>query len=365
MPVKQLQNNTQYYLSLVINNKYENSTSNHFLIMRLLRKFIIIFKTKNMRKLNGLICMALIMFTQSQFMLAQNDSTELKKIVVPIKELIDSAKQDNKTKAAEKKTEQAKTPTSETLQNPTTQTSFDKDESALIVEVYDKNTMQLVDGVEVYLFSRQDKAYIETKISQNGTVSFIIENKKLYEIRTCKNGYLKKGMSVVECDRSDKLFCLSGVFEFYVGPPQVLEGQILAKIAIDPIAVGQTIELENVYYDLGKSSLRSDSKQELNKVYNLLKQYKTLVIELSSHTDSRGGNDFNMKLSTNRAKSCFNYLVGKGISAERIKHKGYGETVLLNECADGVKCNESQHQKNRRTEISILEIEEEPCEPAL
>lgn len=330
-----------------------------------------------MRKLNRLILITICFFMQSQIVLAQTDSIDQKKMVKPVKEKIDSLKQENNTENNEKKTEQSdtlsptiteapETPnTNKAIQTPTTQKSADENKATLIVEVYDKNTMQLTDGVEVYLFSRKDKAYIETKITQNGTVSFIIENKKLYEIRTCKNGYLKKGMSVVECDRPDKLFCLSGVFEFYVGPPQALEGQILAKIAIESIAVGQTIELENVYYDLGKSTLRADSKKELNKVYNLLKQYKTLVIELSSHTDSRGGNDFNMNLSANRAKSCFNYLVGKGIDAERIKHKGYGETVLLNECADGVTCNESQHQKNRRTEISILEIKEEPCEPAL
>lgn len=312
-------------------------------------------------------CMGIVVFflTQVAWVKAQNDTivkdtVNLKEMAKPATENADSLPE-MKTKSPVKP---AKTLSNLTTQ-PSTQPSIKANQTALIVEVYDKNTMQLVDGVEVYLFSRADKAYIETKTSQNGTVSFNIENKKTYEIRTCKNGYLKKGMAVTECDRPDKLFCLSGVFEFYVGPPNALEGQVLSKIAIEPIAVGQTMELENVYYDLGKSTLRSDSKQELNKVYNLLKQYKSLVIELSSHTDSRGGNDFNMKLSSNRAKSCFNYLVSKGIAADRVKHKGYGETLLLNECADGVTCSESQHQKNRRTEISILEIKEGPCEPAL
>ncbi len=331
-----------------------------------------------------MICfgIAVVFISQGKLMQAQKDSSQLKEIAKPVNENLDSLikqmdivvdpakltekdmvpKQQNDSKDLKTLTTQ---PSTQTTSQPTTQTSTNVNESALIVEVYDRNTRQLIDGVEVYLFSRVDKSYIETKVTQNGTVSFIIENKKLYEIRTCKNGYLKKSMAVTECDRPDKLFCLSGVFEFYVGPPHTLAGQVLAKIAVDPIAVGQTIELENVYYDLGKSTLRPDSKRELNKVYDLLKQYKTLVIELSSHTDSRGGNDFNMKLSSNRAKSCFNYLVGKGIEAKRIQYKGYGETVLLNECADGVSCSESQHQKNRRTEISILEIEEEPCEPSL
>lgn len=307
-----------------------------------------------------------VTWTQAQNGTIKNDKTNLKEITQPsATKIADSLAPEIKTKSPAKPTEALGNLATQPSTQPSKQSSIKANQTALIVEVYDKNTMQLVDGVEVYLFSRADKAYIETKTSQNGTVSFNIENKKTYEIRTCKNGYLKKGMAVTECDRPDKLFCLSGVFEFYVGSPNALEGQVLSKIAIEPIAVGQTMELENVYYDLGKSTLRSDSKQELNKVYNLLKQYKNLVIEVSSHTDSRGGNDFNLKLSSNRAKSCFNYLVGKGIAADRVKHKGYGETLLLNECADGVTCAESQHQKNRRTEISILEINEGPCEPAL
>jgi len=208
-----------------------------------------------------------------------------------------------------------------------------------------------------------DKKHVETQISSNGTASFIIDKNIPYEIRTCKNGYLKKGMSIFDCNRADKLFCLRGVLEFYHGLPHTKENQLLAKIAVNPIAVGQTMELENVYYDLGKSTLRKDSKAELDKLYNMLKQYTSLKIEVSSHTDSRGGDDFNLKLSANRAKSCFNYLVGKGIAAERITHNGYGESMLLNECDDGVKCKDSEHQINRRTEISILELEEAPCAP--
>ena len=73
-----------------------------------------------------------------------------------------------------------------------------------------------------------------------------------------------------------------------------------------------------------------------------------------SHTDSRGNDDYNMSLSQQRANSVVNYLVGKGISRSRLVAKGYGETRLVNRCANGVECSEADHKKNRRTEFRII-----------
>ncbi|HEX7755837.1 MAG TPA: OmpA family protein, partial [Niabella sp.] len=78
-------------------------------------------------------------------------------------------------------------------------------------------------------------------------------------------------------------------------------------------------------------------------------------IELSSHTDSRGGDAFNMTLSRKRAEAAVRYLVSKGITANRLQAKGYGETRLLNNCGNDVPCSEEQHQLNRRTEIKVIE----------
>jgi len=300
-----------------------------------------------MKQLRYFLLGAILVWIASYFTYAQTDTiqfnedtliqqtkdTLLKKRANAVKQKdSDSLKQTKTTTAPSEEKEVIKT--DESLENNTGSTITSENETALIVEVYDRNTMKQVDGVEVYLFSMPDKEYVETKISQNGTASFIIDKNMPYEIRACKMGYIKKGM-------------------------------LLAKIAVEPLALGQTMELDNVYYDLGKASLRAESKVELDKVYYLLKQYKTLVIEVSSHTDSRGGDDFNLNLSAKRAKSCFQYLVNKGIEPERVKHTGYGETVLLNECGNDVPCDEKQHQRNRRTEISILEIEQEPCKPEL
>ena len=85
-----------------------------------------------------------------------------------------------------------------------------------------------------------------------------------------------------------------------------------------------------------------------------MNQYSDLVIELGSHTDSRGVTGYNQKLSQRRAESAKNWLIGKGIVGERIQPVGYGESKILNKCVNGVKCTDDEHRFNRRTEFKIV-----------
>jgi len=84
------------------------------------------------------------------------------------------------------------------------------------------------------------------------------------------------------------------------------------------------------------------------------KDNKDLTIEIGSHTDSRGSDAYNLKLSQARAQSVVDYLIGKGIAPERLVAVGYGETKLVNRCSNGVDCTEEEHQKNRRTTFRII-----------
>ena len=119
---------------------------------------------------------------------------------------------------------------------------------------------------------------------------------------------------------------------------------------------GTVVRLDNIYYDYGKSDIRSDAAIELNKLVRILQDNPTMKIELSSHTDARGGDAYNLKLSDARAKSAVKYIISQGIDESRLVGKGYGETQLLNRCVNDVKCSEEEHQFNRRTEFKILEI---------
>jgi len=119
------------------------------------------------------------------------------------------------------------------------------------------------------------------------------------------------------------------------------------------IIVNQKIVLYNIYYDFDKSDILPESAAELDKLVALMKEKPEMTLQLSSHTDSRGTAKYNEKLSQRRAESAVRYIVSQGIGSSRISAKGYGETQLLNKCADGVKCLPQEHRENRRTEIYI------------
>ena len=115
------------------------------------------------------------------------------------------------------------------------------------------------------------------------------------------------------------------------------------------------INTNTVYFDLDKDDIRNDAAMELNKVVSYLVNHPTVKIEVKSHTDSRAPDNYNLELSNKRANSVMSYIISKGIDADRISGKGYGETQLVNKCSNGVKCTETEHQLNRRTEFLIIE----------
>ncbi len=120
--------------------------------------------------------------------------------------------------------------------------------------------------------------------------------------------------------------------------------------------IAKKIDIEPIYFDLAKWNIRKDASVELDKVVAVMKDNPTMEIELGSHTDSRGSDDYNLALSDRRAKSSAAYIVSRGIAATRIKGKGYGERELMNKCGDGVSCTEAEHQMNRRTEFIITKM---------
>ena len=129
-----------------------------------------------------------------------------------------------------------------------------------------------------------------------------------------------------------------------------------------PITKGTVIVLENIYYDFNKAIIRADATKELDALASLMQRYPSMEIELISHTDSRGKNSFNEKLSTQRALAAKNYLAGFGIVQSRITSRGAGESQIRNQCLDGIDCEEADHQYNRRTEVRVTKIDDSAVE---
>ncbi len=142
--------------------------------------------------------------------------------------------------------------------------------------------------------------------------------------------------------------------------------KLVTDIKFDTLLVLEKIQkdkrfvLENVYYDLDKWDIREDAAIELDKLVTLLTDNPELKIELSSHTDDRQTDAYNLRLSERRAQSAVNYIISQGITGDRLVARGYGESRLIIPNAK----TEEEHQINRRTEFKILEIgQKKPVNP--
>jgi len=162
-------------------------------------------------------------------------------------------------------------------------------------------------------------------------------------------------------------------YQGFEQPPAGCPMSIQKTIALRPkTEESEVINLKVIEYDLDKATLRPEGKRELDKLISYMNQpkYQSFRIEFSSHTDCRNDEAYNLNLSQRRAQSCVDYIISKGINPKRIIARGYGETQLLNDCADMVtcgcpgknnqidpncqECSEAQHQANRRTELRLL-----------
>ena len=125
------------------------------------------------------------------------------------------------------------------------------------------------------------------------------------------------------------------------------------------IREGSVFQLPNIYYNFNDASIRPDAKVDLDALAGFLSQYPDVEIELSSHTDSRGGSRYNKKLSQKRAENAVSYLIREGLPSNRLIAVGYGEDAIRNHCTNGKECTEDEHQYNRRTEVKILRMNKE------
>ena len=120
---------------------------------------------------------------------------------------------------------------------------------------------------------------------------------------------------------------------------------------------GQRIlNVENIRFTINTAEITEKSERALDKVIRLMSKYPNMVIEFGAHTDSRGPDGYNLSLSKRRASATVEYLLDKGIQPRRITGKGYGETVPLNKCVNGVKCTNLEYDLNKRTEFTIIKI---------
>jgi outer membrane protein OmpA-like peptidoglycan-associated protein len=171
-----------------------------------------------------------------------------------------------------------------------------------------------------------------------GNFLFKLNAETDYKLTAIKNGYFSNnGFTSTKGKRNQD----STLINLYL------------QIELEKIFESVLLVIPNIYYDYDKATLRPESKLVLDSIMIFFKENPDLTIELGSHTDSRGSDAYNLKLSQARAQSAVDYLVEKGIPKDRLIAKGYGETMLVNKCSNGVECTEEEHQKNRRTTFRV------------
>jgi outer membrane protein OmpA-like peptidoglycan-associated protein len=200
-----------------------------------------------------------------------------------------------------------------------------------------------VTNVEITVIDNETGQLVGTYFpnSKTGNYLFILPPGGNYNISYQAEGYLLQSENMVV--PKDSTYNLINTF-----------------IELKPITVGQRVTLKNIFFDYNKATLRPISRIELDKFYKMLNEKNQLVVEISGHTDSKGNDEFNMKLSQARAQSVVDYLIKKGIDTKRMIAVGYGETkpIAKNTKPDG-KDDEMGMQLNRRVEYRILSTEGE------
>ena len=207
--------------------------------------------------------------------------------------------------------------------------------------VKDAKTKAIIANAKVILSDKVMKEVGKDQSKTDGTFTFekVNCNDSHYYLRGEKEKYETAEVNVTV--GKDEV-----VYEILLNPRQVAieKGMDLAKV----------FEIKEIKFDYNKANIRPDAAVELTKIVEVMREYPKMKIDIRSHTDSRGADSYNLKLSDRRAKATLEWIVKQGIDKKRLKAKGYGETRLVNGCSNGVPCTEEEHQENRRSEFIVV-----------
>ncbi|MBU0940225.1 MAG: OmpA family protein [Bacteroidetes bacterium] len=216
-------------------------------------------------------------------------------------------------------------------------------EQLLNGQVTDLITNEVLPNTKVSLLDKELNLISEVISDAKGFYSFTAECGKTYSIRIQKPEYSSKEEKVIIPKVSGTTY-----------KPTTLEKVGCNVVVGDDL--GKCFGITMIYFDLDKSNIRREAALDLEKILDVLKENPNMEIDVRSHTDSRQTFKYNEALSDRRAKSTISWLIKNGIDAKRLTGKGYGESQLINKCADGVECTEEEHQRNRRSEFIITKL---------
>ena len=218
--------------------------------------------------------------------------------------------------------------------------------------VKDKTTLEPIPGATVFLLDISLGQVLILKTNENGCFKTPVDKGRSYKVKATQTSYLPD--------------CLSFDIDIVNNQNDL---SLPRDLLLDKLEMNKIFTLENIFYDFDRWNIRPDAEPSLNTLVRIMKE-NPVTVELGSHTDCRGSEEYNTVLSQKRAGSAVLYIVDQGIDPGRITAKGYGKSRLINrcDCATGKECTEAEHQANRRTEFRIVGLSDQkinqPGEPA-
>lgn len=221
-------------------------------------------------------------------------------------------------------------------------------------KVYDILTSKAISEAKVTLYDDNHKKIEEILTDKSGSYKFTDKICSVrYTIGVDKTGYntIELGLPAINKSNGAELdFGIEGgkgiSIDYLIEGVEIKVGDDLFKV----------LKLDAIYFDLGKYNIRPDAERELYKILEVLRKYPNMRIDVRAHTDVSGSDGFNYLLSQRRAESAVNWLISRGINRSRLTGRGFGSSMLVNECFKGVPCPAYKHQENRRSEFIVEDL---------
>jgi outer membrane protein OmpA-like peptidoglycan-associated protein/tetratricopeptide (TPR) repeat protein len=219
-------------------------------------------------------------------------------------------------------------------------------EQSLSGVLIDQFTGALLGHTKVTLSDSSFKIIKELVTDSEWNYEFeMLDCKSKYYIKVEKQDYNTSEISTVTDEFSER-GRLAMPISLEKTLQEIKEGDDLAKV----------FNINRIYFAFDKYDIRADVESDLAIIIDVMKQYPTIKIDVRSHTDSRQSHKYNQVLSEKRAQSTIAWLIEHGVDSSRLSGNGYGETQLINKCADGIECTAAEHKANRRSEFIIISI---------
>ncbi|MDB2606141.1 OmpA family protein [Zobellia sp.] len=198
-------------------------------------------------------------------------------------------------------------------------------------------------GSQILLFGDDNSLITKTTAGDNG--KFSVKS-------SCENANYKLEANKEKYESGEKIFSITNIQN--ITGLEIKLNQIIEKPDFGTDLVTY-LNLDPIHFDLDKSEIRPDAINTLNKVVEFMSQYPDIKVEVRSHTDASASDNYNLKLSERRAKATLAYLISHDVAKGKVNGVGYGESQLLNDCSTKSKCEDIEHQINRRSEFIIVE----------